>query len=107
MKSNSYFLPVKHRITWRQRLNKIASTRVFLLARNRHKDPQIKKADHYHNHKIYTLYSYFSPFIIMLSLESRKKNDKVNPGSVTRLNRLKKMEINGEDKKNLQKVICE
>lgn len=43
----------------------------------------------------------------MLSLESRKKNDKVNPGSVTRLNRLKKMEINGEDKKNLQKVICE
>lgn len=39
--------------------------------------------------------------------ETRKEHDKVNMGSTARLKRLKKMEMNGEVKKNSQKIICE
>lgn len=34
-------------------------------------------------------------------------SDKVNTEIVSRLERFQKIEINGEDKKNSQKVICE
>lgn len=39
--------------------------------------------------------------------ETRGKNDEVNTGSTARLKRLKKVEMNGEGKKNSQNMIRE
>lgn len=58
-----------------------------------------------------TRYSHYNltlpPFIIMPLFETREEHDKVNMGSTARLKWLKKMEMNGEVKKNSQKMICE